>query len=148
MVGPAGSGKTCTLAQVVTALTEMGCPVIGTATSQGGTNALLDAGVPEAVNTSVFLGHARGKRGARGPLDLKPGTWIICDEASMTSTMDLHDLAGLAVRGGHKLIISGDHAQLTAVESGGGMNLLVSRIGSVQLAEAVRFEEQRSGTPR
>jgi AAA domain/TrwC relaxase len=142
MVGPAGSGKTRTLAQVVTALTEMGCPVIGTATSQGGTNALLDAGVPEAVNTSVFLGHACEKRGARGPLDLEPGTWIICDEASMTSTMDLHDLAVLAARGGHKLIISGDHAQLTAVESGGGMNLLVSRIGSVQLAEAVRFEEQ------
>ena len=37
------------------------------------------------------------------------------------------------------MIIAGDHEQLAAVESGGGMMLLARRLGYVQLAEAVRF---------
>ena len=60
----------------------------------------------------------------------------------MTSTPDLADITDLAVAGGHKLIVSGDHAQLSAVESGGAMSLLVSRLGHVQLGEAQRFTQE------
>jgi hypothetical protein len=59
----------------------------------------------------------------------------------MTSTPDLRDIAVHAARHGHKLIVSGDHAQLSAVESGGGMSLLVDGLGHVELGEAVRFAE-------
>ncbi len=46
------------------------------------------------------------------------------------AAMDAH--AGAQAR-------AGDHEQLTAVESGGGMMLLARQLGYVQLAEAVRF---------
>ena len=116
--------------------------MLGLATSHAGRNALAKSGVPEALNTSRFLGHTKEQRGGLGILHLEPGTFILLDEASMTSTRDLRDIAVHAARHGHKLIISGDHAQLAAVESGGGMNLLVSELGHVELAEAVRFTEE------
>jgi hypothetical protein len=115
--------------------------VLGLATSQAGRNALADAGIGDALNTSQFLGHVHGQRGPLGTRVLQPGTVIALDEASMTSTPDLRDIAVYAARHGRKLIVSGDHAQLSAVESGGGMKLLVSEMGHVELAEAVRFAE-------
>lgn len=94
------------------------------------------------MNTAQFLGHGKdGKRGARGIRALAPGTFILLDEASMTSTPDLRDITVHAARHGHKLIVSGDNAQLSAVESGGGMSLLVDELGHVELGEAVRFAE-------
>jgi len=142
LVGPAGSGKTRTLGALADAARAAGLPVLSLATSQAGRNALADAGIGEALNTSQFLGHVRGQRGALGTRVLEPGTVIALDEASMTSTADLRDIAIYAARHGHKLIVAGDHAQLSAVESGGGMNLLVSELGHVELAEAVRFAGQ------
>jgi hypothetical protein len=102
---------------------------------------LANAGVPLAENTSVFLGHAPGQRGARGIHDLAEGSLILIDEASMTSTADLADIISYAAVHRHKVIVCGDHAQLAAVESGGGMQLLAGSLGHVQLAEAVRFAE-------
>jgi hypothetical protein len=39
-------------------------------------------------------------------------------------------------------VIAGDYGQLTAVESGGGMQLLADEIGYVQLAQPVRFQAE------
>lgn len=139
LVGPAGSGKTRALVQATAAWLAMGSEVIGLATSQAGRNVLAEAGVPLAENTSVFLGHQPGRRGARGIHDLPAGSLILIDEASMTSAADLADIIGYAAAHGHKVIVCGDHAQLAAVESGGGMQLLAGRLGYVQLAKAVRF---------
>ena len=141
LVGPAGSGKTRTLVQAARAWQQQGGEVIGLATSQGGRNVLARAGVPLAENTAVFLGHSPGQRGAWGIRDLPPRSLILMDEASMTSTADLADIIGYAAGHGHKVVVCGDHAQLAAVESGGGMQLLVGSLGHVQLAEAVRFRE-------
>ncbi len=142
LVGPAGSGKTRTMAAVAKAAMSAGRTVMGLATSQAGTNALADAGVPRTLNTSQFLGHTEQGRGTRGIHHLEPGTVLLLDEASMTSTPDLRDITVHAAAHGHKLIICGDHAQLSAVESGGGMNLLVSKLGHVELTEAVRFSQE------
>ena len=146
LIGPAGSGKTRTLAEASRAWEAMGSSVLGLATSQAATNVLLEAGVPAAENTSVFLGHLEGHRGALGiRRKMPPGSLIVVDEASMMSTADLHDILVWAARHGHKVVICGDHAQLASVESGGGLDLLVSRAGHVQLAEAVRFREAWEG---
>ena len=142
LVGPAGSGKTRTLVHAAWAWQQHGGHVIGLVTSQGARNVLARAGVPLAENTSVFLGHLPGQRGALGIHDLPKGTLILIDEASMTSIADLADIITYAARHGHKVIVCGDHAQLAAVESGGGMQLLVGALAHVQLAEAVRFREQ------
>jgi hypothetical protein len=142
LVGPAGSGKTRTLVHAAWCWQRRGGHVIGLATSQGARNVLARAGVPLAENTSVFLGHLPGERVALGIDDLPAGTLILIDEASMTSTADLAGIISYAARYGHKVIVCGDHAQLAAVESGGGMQLLASQLGHVQLAEAVRFREE------
>jgi hypothetical protein len=113
--------------------------VLGIATAQAARNVLAAAGVHAAENSAVFLGHLPGRRGARGIRDIRPGTLLVVDEASMMSTPDLLEIVRHAADHGAKVIIAGDHEQLSAVESGGGMMLLARRLGYVQLAEAVRF---------
>ncbi len=136
---PAGSGKTHVLAALRRAWESAGLgPVIGITTSQSARNTLA-AGIPVSYNTAQFLGHLPGRRGARGPLPIVPGTLLSVDETSMISGPDLADLISLAEATGSKVILAGDTAQLQAVENGGGMTLLADRLGYVQLAEPVRF---------
>ncbi len=143
IVGPAGSGKTRTLAEASRAWTRAGMgQVLGIATAQAARNVLASAGVHAAENSSVFLGHLPGRRGARGIRDIGPGTLLVIDEASMMSMPDLLEIVRHAAAHGAKVIIAGDQEQLAAVESGGGMMLLARRLGYVQLAEAVRFTAQ------
>jgi len=148
ITGPAGSGKTQVLAHAARAWTEASTgEVLGIATAQAARNVLADAGVHAAENSAVFLGHLPGRRSARGIRDIRPGTLLVIDEASMMSIPDLLEIVRHAADHGAKVLIAGDHEQLTAVESGGGMMLLARRLGYVQLAEAVRFTarwEQRA----
>jgi hypothetical protein len=148
LVGPAGAGKTFVMGAAARAWTESGRHVIGLATSQQGANELAKAGIAHTANTSQFLGHLPGRRGARGAIEIPPESLIIIDEASMTSTQDLADIAALAVAAGYKVAVVGDHAQLSAVESGGGFGLLGGQNGYVQLAEVQRFAQAWEGRRR
>jgi len=127
LTGPAGSGKTRTLAAAAQAWrSATGGDVIGTATSQQARNVLAGAGIDVAENTAALLGHVPGQRGARGMRQLTRGALVLLDEASMTSVADLTDIVTAARRGGAKVIVAGDQAQLPAVEGGGGMSLLAA----------------------
>ena len=57
----------------------------------------------------------------------------------MLSGLDLADLIAYARAHGAKIILAGDLSQLQAVENGGGMSLLATRLGYARLAEPVRF---------
>ena len=93
LVGPAGSGKTWTLAEAARAWIEAGMgEVLGIATAQAARNVLASAGVHAAENSSVFLGHLPGRRGARGIRDVGPGTLLVIDEASVMSMPDLLEI--------------------------------------------------------
>ena len=136
---PAGAGKTRVLAEAARIWTEAGLgPVIGITPSQSARNTLA-AGVPQSYNAAQFLGHLPGRRGARGPVPIGPGTLLVIDEASMLSGPDLADLIAYAKAKGAKIILAGDTSQLQAVENGGGMSLLASNLGYARLAEPVRF---------
>jgi hypothetical protein len=136
---PAGSGKTWVLAAAGQAWAAAGRGrVIGITPSQSARNTLA-AGVPECYNTAQFLGHLPGRRGARGPIQLRPGDAVVMDEASMASNPDLADVISQAACSGAKVILAGDTQQLQAVEAGGGLRLLADTLGFVQLAEPVRF---------
>ena len=136
---PAGSGKTRVLAEAARAWTAAGLgPVIGITPSQSARNTLA-AGVPRSYNSARFLGHLPGRRGARGPIPIRPGTLLVVDEASMITSPDLADLIAYAQARGAKIILAGDTSQLQAVENGGGMALLASALGYARLAEPVRF---------
>ena len=82
------------------------------------------AGVPVSYNAAQFLGHLPGRRGARGPVRIGPGTLLVIDEASMLSGPDLADLIAYAKARGAKIILAGDTSQLQAVENGGGIGLV------------------------
>jgi hypothetical protein len=86
-----------------------------------------------------FLGHLPGRRGARGPVPIGPGTLLVIDEASMLSGPDLADLITYAQARGAKIILAGDTHQPQAVENGGGMSLLAQTLGYARLTEPVRF---------
>jgi hypothetical protein len=75
-------------------------------------------------------------------MPIGPGTLIVVDEGSMVSTAHLAKIIDLAEKHGCKVFITGDHEQLAAVESGGGMTMLAGRLGHTQLAVPVRFEEE------
>ena len=92
-----------------------------------------------SYNAAQFLGHLPGRRGARGPVPIGPGTLLVIDEASMLSGPDLADLIAYAKAKGAKIILAGDIGQLQAVENGGGMSLLAAALGYARLAEPVRF---------
>jgi conjugative relaxase-like TrwC/TraI family protein len=136
---PAGAGKTRVLAEAARIWAGAGLgPVIGITPSQSARNTLA-AGVPTSYNAAQFLGHLPGRRGARGPVRIGPGTLLVIDEASMLSGPDLADLIAYAKKRGAKIILAGDIHQLQAVENGGGMSLLAARLGYARLAEPVRF---------
>ena len=136
---PAGAGKTRVLAEIKKAWHGAGLgPVIGITASQSARNTLAEGGI-ESYNSARFLGHLPGKRGARGHLPIAEGTLLAIDEASMMTTPDLADLITLAEAHGGKVIAAGDTEQLQAVQNGGGMSLLATRLGYVRLAEPVRF---------
>ena len=92
---PAGSGKTRVLAEAARIWAARGREVIGITPSQSARNTLA-AGVPVCYNAAQFLGHLPGRRGARGPVRIGPGTLLVIDEASMISGPDLADLIAYA----------------------------------------------------
>jgi hypothetical protein len=139
---PAGSGKTYVLGHLARAWSETGLgPVIGITTSQSARNTLA-SWVAESYNSAQFLGHLFGQRGALGPRPTGPGPLLLVDEASMMSTPDLADLIDLATQRDGKVVLAGDTMQLQAVENGGGMSLLATRLGHVRLTEPGRFRQQ------
>ena len=115
--------------------------MIGITPSQSARNTLA-AGVPVSYNAAQFLGHLPGRRGARGPVPIGPGTLLVIDEASMLSGPDLADLIAYAKNRGAKIILAGDISRLQAVENGGGMSLLAGALGYARLAEPVRFRSR------
>jgi hypothetical protein len=151
LVGPAGSGKTRTAAQVARVWRQAGMgDVYALTTSQAARNVLHDAGVELADNTAVFLGHLAGRREARGAKTVRPGTLLLLDEASMMSMADMAAILRQAAERNCRVLITGDHEQLAAVDGGGGMMMLLRRMGYVQLPEPVRFahEWERDATLR
>jgi conjugative relaxase-like TrwC/TraI family protein len=109
---PAGSGKTWVLTAAGRAWAAAGLGrVIGIAPSQSARNTLA-AGVPESYNAAQFLGHLPGQRGARGPVELRPGDLVVMDEASMVANPDLADVISQVSASGAKVILAGDTQQL------------------------------------
>ena len=70
---------------------------------------------------------------------LHPGQLVIVDEASLAGTLALDNLAAQATAAGAKLVLVGDHAQLSAVDAGGAFNLLAERGRPTVLSSLWRF---------
>ena len=134
-VGPAGSGKTYTVAAGAKAWQAMGGRVFGVTCSQAARNVLARAGIKSSYNSSQFLLQL-----AAGDLKIPRGSLIIIDEGSMMRNEHTAAIVSIAEKRDCKVLVTGDHMQLAAPGSGGAMTLLASQIGFSQLAVPVRFK--------
>jgi len=145
MIGPPGTGKTRTAVEMARIWTAAGMgPVVALTTSSNARNVIRDEAARhdvalEAYNTAEWLGHIEHARESRHSIELRPGTLLALDEASMMPVADLAAVLRRAVLHGAKVVVTGDPMQLQAVETGGGMTLLSGTLGHVQLSEAGRF---------
>ena len=153
VVGPAGTGKTATLAAAVGALRSRGRPVLGLAPSGKATDVL----AAEAGCHAVTLAKLLHEHDRRRHLGLPAGTTVLLDEAGMAATDDLDRLVVLARRERWRLVCVGDPDQLPAVGRGGVFahwcdTLPVHRLEQVRrFAEAWQAEASRglrAGDPR
>jgi conjugative relaxase-like TrwC/TraI family protein len=136
LVGVAGSGKTTALAAARDAFEAAGYELVGTSTSGQAARTLgREAGIAQS-RTLASLNW----RIAHNDIRLSPSHVAILDEAAMTDDAAL--LAFLeAARATHtKVVMVGDHRQLSAVGPGGGFEALISRFGGAVhvLTENVR----------
>ncbi len=111
-----GTGKTTALAAAREAWEEAGHPVIGVAVARTASGELSDAGVP-ATSIAALLHRAERWRADGGGLGR--GTVLVVDEASTTSTPQLHALLSLAMECEGKLVVIGDPRQIGAIGPGG-----------------------------
>ena len=137
LVGPAGSGKTTALRALHRAWTAAygRDSVIGLAPSAAAAEVLGDSLGVRAENTAKFLyEHHHGR------WNLEAGQLVLVDESSLAGTLALDRIAEHATEVGAKVVLIGDWAQLSAVETGGAFGMLVRHRQSVpELTDVRRF---------
>ena len=140
LVGPAGAGKTRSLAAAGAAWASAGVPVRGLAPSADAASVLTtETGVSADTVAKFLWEHARCDPAAQWRLG--DGEVVIVDEAAQLATRDLARLAWAVARVRGKLVLVGDHRQLASVEAGGMFRLLVTDTEAVELAGVRRFAE-------
>ncbi|KRD41297.1 hypothetical protein ASE38_16930 [Cellulomonas sp. Root930] len=70
---------------------------------------------------------------------LRPGQLMIVDEASLAGTFTLDMITTQAGKSGAKVLLVGDHGQLSAVDAGGAFALLADRTRPARLTSLWRF---------
>ena len=74
---------------------------------------------------------------------MRAGQLLIVDEASLAGTLTLDQLATQASpSAGAKLLLVGDHRQLSSVDAGGAFGLLANETNAVELTSLWRFDHQ------
>ncbi|MEV8590895.1 MobF family relaxase [Streptomyces sp. NPDC051180] len=144
LVGPAGAGKSYTLA----ALTEVweaheNGKVIGLASGQRAAQVLREEGVDNVANISMLLlanrAMAEGKAFPNAEQYRIPrGSLVIVDESGMTNNTDMDAVRALVEASGAKMIPAGDHHQLTSVGAGGIFAQWVQDAPGVHVLDEVR----------
>jgi conjugative relaxase-like TrwC/TraI family protein len=142
IVGVAGSGKTTALDSATSALEHAGFRVIGTATSGQAARTLGEEARIEANTLARLIGRLD-----RGELALDRHTVVVLDEAAMTADADLLRLVVGVERAGAKLVLVGDHRQLTAIGPGGAFAAVLDRHPDL-VVEVTENMRQRDGAER
>ncbi len=126
LIGPAGTGKTHTLAAISAAYRTAGLEPVGAAPSARAA-AELEAGASIDASTLHSLRY-RWRRPGNGP---DAATVLIVDEAAMATTGDLEPLLTATVAAGGRVLLVGDHHQLPEVGPGGALAAAATRCRTV-----------------
>jgi hypothetical protein len=146
IVGPAGAGKTTTLATAVSGLNGRGRNVFGVAPTAAAAEVLAtETGMAADTLDKLLTEHTLSTRPAHSEYDLPAGTTVIVDEAGTADTPNLAELARLADEHHWRVILVGDPRQFTAVGRGGMFAHLVERFGAVELDQVHRFGHRWEG---
>jgi hypothetical protein len=141
LVAPAGTGKTHTPAAFARAwIAHTGRRVIGLATSTNAARVMIGEGLPEGYNTTQFLGKMKDSDQTRGAMPIGADDVLVIDEASQVSTADLARIVAVAKAARARVVLTGDTAQLGAVEASGLMRLIAHDLGHWELHEVRRFD--------
>ncbi|WP_308468924.1 MobF family relaxase [Rathayibacter soli] len=140
LVGPAGAGKT-TAMHALRRVWEAGRgagSVVGLAPSAVAAQVLADdLGIGTENTAKWWQDHlTHGTTFTAGQL-------VIIDEASLTGTLTLERITGLAAEAGAKVLLVGDWAQLQSVDAGGAFAMLVTdRPDAPKLVDVHRFTHE------
>ena len=111
----------------------------------------------EATQAAHLAQAVRTLRAEARTWELQPGQLLIVDEASLAGTFTLDTLVAQAARADAKVLLVGDHAQLSAVDAGGAFHLLAEQGHPTMLTSLWRFTHRweaqttrllRTGNPR
>ena len=157
IVGPAGAGKTTTLAAAVLNLAARGRLAFGVAPTAAAADVLASETAMAADTLDKLLTeHSHPTRPPQPAYDLPAGTTVIVDEAGTAATPKLAELARLADQHRWRVVLVGDPRQFSAVGRGGMFAHLVDGLGAVELDRIHRFRNHwerqaslrlRSGDP-
>ena len=140
LVGPAGTGKTTALRALHRAWTATHGKdsVVGLAPSAAAAEVLGEELGIRTENTAKYLHEY-----THGRWNLKPGQLVLVDEASLAGTLALDRIVSHAAAVGAKVVLIGDHAQLSAVETGGAFGMLTrTRDDVAELVDVRRFSAE------
>jgi hypothetical protein len=141
-IGPAGAGKTTAMRAVAAAWSTTGRRVVPLAPSATAAEVLADELGCRAENLHKFQ-HAHQTEGATEDpwFSLQPGDLVLVDEAGMAGSRRLDWLVTYARERGAVVRLLGDPSQMSAVEAGGALRLLVHDVGAVELTDLHRFTD-------
>ncbi len=151
VVGPAGAGKTTTLAAAALNLSVRGHIPFGLAPTAAAAEVLhTEAAIPADTLDKLLAEHSHPSRPPQPRYALRPDTTVIVDEAATASTPKLAHLARLADQHGWRVVLVGDPRQFGAVGRGGIFAHLVHTLGATELDQVHRFahEWERSASLR
>ena len=151
VVGPAGAGKTTTLAAAAINVSARGRPVFGLAPTAAAAQVLrAEADLPSDTLDKLLAEHSQPDRPPHPRYALGPDTTLIVDEAATASTPKLAALARLADQHDWRIVLVGDPRQFGAVGRGGMFAHLIDLYGATELDQVHRFthEWERSASLR
>lgn len=132
-IGAAGTGKSSSMGLVRAAVTHAGGRVIGLAPSAvAAANLGEQLGITAATTDKFLLSNNEAFK-------VTPGTVVIVDEAGMQGTGKLADVVRAVEAGGGLVRLIGDDRQLSAVQAGGALRLLINEVGATELETIHRF---------
>ncbi|MGX5358988.1 MobF family relaxase [Kocuria sp. KH4] len=139
-IGPAGAGKTTSLALAADAVRATGGNVVGLAPTAAAAAVMsADIGAQATTIDAFLIAHRTGRTNV---MQLHAGDVVIVDEVGMVTTPKLAELVAVAARHGAVVRAIGDDRQLGAIGSGGALRLLDNEVGATRLEAVHRFRAE------
>lgn len=138
--GLAGTGKTFAMQVAREIWEQAGNTVLGTTLAAKASQTLQAGSGIESLHLHPLLHQL-----ATGQRELTDQHVVVLDEAGMVGTRQMEQLTARVAAAGAKLVLVGDHRQLSAIEAGSPFRGIAERIGTVELNEITR---QREGWAR